>query len=100
MKDETTIPTTEESQTPSTPTTDTQSRLRAAREFAIEQFHKIRRYTSNARRHINEGWDITCTKAKDLHKAGEEYVKAHPTTSILCAMGVGALLGYLMGRRR
>ncbi len=93
------------------PTVDTQNRLSAAREYAAEQYEKlrratadqvenVRRYTQEARRQINEGWDATCSRAKDLHRAGEEYVKANPTTSVLGALGVGLLLGLLLGSRR
>ena len=93
------------------PSNDTQNRLSAAREFASEQYEKlrrvtadqlenVRRYTQDARRQLNEGWDVTRTKAKDLHHAGEEYVKANPTTSVLGALGVGLVLGLLLGSRR
>lgn len=93
------------------PSADTQNRLSAAREYAAEQYERlrratadqvenVRRYTQEARRQLNEGWDATCTKAKDLHHAGEEYVKANPTTSVLGALGVGLLLGLLLGSRR
>lgn len=93
------------------PSSDSQNRLRAARDFAREQYDKIRRmtadqmenvrhYTRDARRQINESWDATCAKAKDLHKSGEEYVRANPTTSVLYALGVGVLLGLVLGGRR
>ncbi|MCH5284277.1 MAG: DUF883 family protein [Akkermansiaceae bacterium] len=93
------------------PTCDTQNRLKAARDFAREQYEKIRRvtadqvenvrhYTQDARRQINEGWDATRAKAKDLHKAGEEYVKANPTSSVLYALGAGVILGLLLGSSR
>ncbi len=93
------------------PSVDTQNRLSAAREFASEQYEKlrraaadqvenVRRYTQDARRQLNEGWDATRSKAKDLHHAGEEYVKANPTASVLGALGVGLLLGLLLGGRR
>lgn len=97
------------SETPApVPTADTQNRLSAARDYACEQYEKIRRvtadqmehvrqYTQDARRQINESWDATRAKAKDLHKAGEEYVKANPTSSVLCALGVGVVLGMLLG---
>lgn len=93
------------------PTPDTQNRLSAAREYACAQYEKLRRaaaaqmesvrqYTQDARRQLNEGWDATRAKAKDLHKAGEDYVKANPTSSVLYALGAGLLLGLLLGSRR
>lgn len=93
------------------PASDTQNRLSAARDFARAQYEKLRRitagqveavrqYTRDARRQLNESWDATRAKAKDLHRAGEEYVKANPTTSVLGALGVGIILGLLIGRGR
>ena len=93
------------------PSQDSQDRLKAAREFACAQYEKLRRaaasqvenvrqYTQDARRQLNEGWDVTRAKAKDLHKAGEDYVKANPTTSVLYALGAGLLLGLLLGGSR
>lgn len=102
--------------------TDTQDRLKAARDFACAQYEKLRRataeqmenvrkyttermedmrkYTDEAREQINAGWDVTCAKAKDLHQAGEEYVKANPTGTVLGALGVGFVLGLLIGVTR
>lgn len=93
------------------PSQDSQDRLRAARDFACEQYEKLRRaascqmenvrqYTQDARRQLNEGWDVTRAKAKDLHKAGEDYVKENPTSSVLYALGAGLLLGLILGGRR
>ncbi len=126
------------------PSEDSRVRLDAARQFAEEQYDRLRRatatqmenvraYTDEARRHlnkgweearhqlhegweearhhinegweearhhINEGWDVTRSKAKDLHQAGEEYVRANPTGSMLGAVGIGIILGLLIGGRR
>ena len=90
------------------PTADACDRLEAARRFAGEQYDKVRAiageqlehvrtYTAGARKQINEGWDATCSKAKDLHKAGEAYVKENPTGTVLGALGVGVILGLLLG---
>lgn len=91
--------------------TDTQNRLAAAQEFAREQYEKIRRatlsqmenvrhYTEDMRQQLNEGWDVTCTRARDIHKAGEAYVKENPTGSMLGALGVGVIIGLLLGATR
>lgn len=90
------------------PTADAVERLNAAREFASEQYDKVVRaaaahmdqvnkYTEDARKQINEGWDVTCDKAKELHKAGEAYVKENPTGAVLGALGAGVILGLLLG---
>ena len=88
---------------------DSCNRLAAARQFAVDQYNRLRRaagaklddvyeYTRNARRQINAGWDVTCARARDLHRSGEEYVRANPTKSVLTALGVGLLIGLLAGR--
>ncbi len=104
------------------PSADSRDRLDAARQFAEEQYDRLRRatasqmenvrdYTEEARRHLNEGWDearrqlnegwdVTRAKAKDLHHAGEEYVRANPSGSMLGALGVGVIIGLLLGGRR
>lgn len=93
------------------PTCDTNDRLAAAREYAVAQYEKIRRaaveqfdhvrkYTQDARVQINEGWGSTCSKAKALHKSGEEFVKAHPTGTVLGGVGLGIIIGLLLGGSR
>lgn len=93
------------------PTADACDRLTAARKYACEQYEKlravaaeqmssVRSYTEQARRQVNERWDETCDKAKELHKAGEAYVKENPTGTVLGALGVGILIGMLLGGSR
>ncbi len=115
------------------PSEDSRIRLDAARQFAEEQYDRLRRataaqvenvrnYTEDARRQLNkgweearhhinegweearhqfnEGWDVTRAKAKDLHQAGEAYVRANPTGSMLGAVGLGIILGLLISGRR
>lgn len=93
------------------PTADTQNRLTAARQFAAAQYDKlrhaaanqaenVRHYTKEARQQLNVGWDVTCSKAKDLHEAGEDFVKSNPTGSVLGALGVGVIIGLLLGSSR
>lgn len=89
-------------------------RFSQAREFAASKVSQIRRVAgvqatqirnyaaekaSIVRQKASEGWDETRDKAKQLHESGEEYVKAHPTKSVLIALGVGMVLGCLLRRR-
>lgn len=93
------------------PSDDTKNRLCAARQFAMEQYDKlcaatatqvenVRQYTDEARKQINAGWSATCVRAKDLHEAGEKYVKSNPTGSMLGALAAGLILGLILGNRR
>ncbi len=92
------------------PSEESRKRLSAARRYASEQYKKIRNatatqiegvreYTSTARQQLNEQFGETCTKAKELHEAGEEYVKANPTSCVLGALGLGVILGLILGRK-
>ena len=114
--------TVEKTATEATATADTQDRLKAARDYACAQYEKLRRataeqmdvvrkytaeqmgnvrkYTDEACEQINAGWDVTCAKAKDLHEAGEQYVKANPTGTVLGALGLGVIIGLLIGSGR
>lgn len=89
-------------------------RFSQAREFAASKVNQIRRvagvqaaqiraYASEkasiVRQKAGEGWGETCDKAKELHRSGEEYVKANPTKSVLIALGTGIVLGFLLRRR-
>lgn len=89
-------------------------RFHQAREFAAAKVSQIRQsageHASQLRQYASEkalivrqkagaGWDVTSDKAKQLHKSGEEYVKANPTKSVLIALGVGFVLGALIRRR-
>lgn len=92
------------------PSEESRKRLSAARRYAAEQYKKIRKvtatqidgvreYTSTARQQLNEQFGETCTKAKELHEAGEAYVKEKPTSCVLGALGIGVIIGLLLGRK-
>ncbi len=85
-------------------TKETETRLKQARRYAAEKVEQLRRLASDkaemVRRHAGESWDATCDKAKDLHKAGEEYVKSNPTKATLITLGIGFVLGVLIGSSR
>jgi hydroxyethylthiazole kinase-like sugar kinase family protein len=42
-------------------------------------------------------WQATKDKTSDALHAGEEYVREHPTTSVLGIFGLGCLLGAVIG---
>ncbi len=64
------------------------------------QVKHVRRYTQDARAQLHDQWGTTCSKARDAHKVGEDYVKENPTSSVFIALGFGFLLGLLFGLRR
>lgn len=43
--------------------------------------------------------DRVVTSAKDRLEMSRDYVSENPMTSVLVAVGVGAFVGYLLGRR-
>lgn len=79
------------------------NRFSQAREYAAHKVAQLRKVAIEkadiVRSRAAEGWTDTCGKAKDIHKAGEEYVRANPTQSVLYALGAGILLGLLLRRR-
>lgn len=46
-----------------------------------------------------EAWDSAREKAVDGAKATDEVIRGNPYQAIGCALGVGALLGFLLSRR-
>lgn len=83
---------------------ETETRFRQARRYAADKVEQLRRAAADGagivRQRASEGWDATCGRAKDLHKAGEEYVKANPTKAVLVTLGAGLVLGLLIGASR
>lgn len=83
---------------------ETETRFMQARRYAAEKVEQLRRAAAGkadyVRQRATEGWDVTCDKAKDLHKAGEDYVRSNPTKSTLITLGVGFLLGMMIGSAR
>lgn len=79
------------------------SKVNQIRKVAGVQATQIRNYAAEkaaiVRQKAGEGWDETRDKARELHRSGEEYVKANPTKSVLIALGVGMVLGCLIRRR-
>lgn len=77
-------------------------RFMQARRYAADKVNQLRRAAASkvdyVRQHAVAGWNGTCDKAKDLHHAGEEYVRANPTKATLITLGVGFILGAIIGR--
>lgn len=42
-------------------------------------------------------WQTTKEKTGDALQAGEQYVREHPTTSVLSIFGIGCLIGAIIG---
>ena len=45
-----------------------------------------------------EQWEETRVKAREVHADFEEYIRQHPTKSVLIAAGTGFLLGLIVRR--
>ncbi|HJM64123.1 MAG: hypothetical protein CMN05_03395 [Roseibacillus sp.] len=45
-----------------------------------------------------EHWEETRVKAREVHADLEDYIRQHPTKSVLVAAGVGFLLGLIVRR--
>ena len=45
-----------------------------------------------------EQWEETRVKAREVHADFEDYIRQHPTKSVLVAAGVGFLLGLIVRR--
>ncbi len=80
------------------------SRFEQARAFATAKVNQIRKTATEQAAHLREfathQSEVICDKAKEFHKAGEDYVKEKPTQSVLIALGVGFLIGLLIRRPR
>ncbi len=71
-----------------------------AKEFASEKAAVAKDFATEkaaiAKEKAAAGWDVSCTKAKDLHTHSEEYVRANPTKAILGAFGIGVVIGLIV----
>jgi ElaB/YqjD/DUF883 family membrane-anchored ribosome-binding protein len=53
---------------------------------------------AQAREMANEQWVGARDKASAAHDSAEDYIRAHPTRSVLGAIGVGFIIGLLVRR--
>ena len=78
---------------------DAQALLAATAHVAEEKVVEARRRLTSAIERGRETWNHLQEKAVAGAKAADEVVRDHPYQSIGVALSVGALFGYLLGRR-
>ena len=67
---------------------DSARQLKDATSEKAQQFREI----------AGEQWQETRVKAREVHTSTEDYIREHPTKSILVAAGVGFLFGLIVRR--
>jgi ElaB/YqjD/DUF883 family membrane-anchored ribosome-binding protein len=76
--------------------------LKASKAHARAAATEIRGAAAEVAREIKERAGVLAgewkEKAKHLHKEVEEYVREHPTKSVLVAVGIGFVLGLVFRR--
>ena len=78
---------------------DAQALLGATAHVAEKKVVKARKRLTAAIEQGRETWNQVQEKAVAGAKAADEVVRDHPYQSIGVALGIGALVGYLLGRR-
>lgn len=90
-----------------------EERAQLLKEAAAQKAQKFREYAGEKATQIadvagekaaqfkdaaGEHWEETRVKAREVHADLEEYIRQHPTKSVLVAAGVGFLLGLIVRR--
>jgi ElaB/YqjD/DUF883 family membrane-anchored ribosome-binding protein len=78
---------------------DAQALLAATTDVAGEKVAEARKRLTAAIEKGRETWNNVQEKAIDGAKAADQVIRDHPYQSIGVALGVGALLGFLLSRR-
>lgn len=71
--------------------TSATERAQALKATASERAHQLR---ESAQEH----WNDTRVRAREIHVTAEDYIRQNPTKSVLCAVGVGFLIGLIVRR--
>jgi ElaB/YqjD/DUF883 family membrane-anchored ribosome-binding protein len=79
---------------------DAQELLAATAHVAEEKVIAARKRLTEALEKGKETWEAVQEKAVASAKATDHAIRENPYRSLGIAVGVGALLGYLLGRRR
>lgn len=72
------------------------------KEVAVEKAKTFREYAGEKASAFKETAAVKLQqgkeKAKQMHSSAEDYVREHPTKSVLGALGVGIVIGLIMRR--
>jgi ElaB/YqjD/DUF883 family membrane-anchored ribosome-binding protein len=78
---------------------DAQALLSATHQVAEEKVVEARKRLACAIEKSKEAWSAVQEKAIASAKATDKVIRANPYQSVGVALGVGAVVGYLLGRR-
>jgi ElaB/YqjD/DUF883 family membrane-anchored ribosome-binding protein len=78
---------------------DAQELLAATAHVAEEKVIEARKRLTSAIEKGKEAWNAVQEKAVAGAKATDQVIREHPYQSLGVALGVGALIGYLLSRR-
>lgn len=78
---------------------DAQELLAATAHVAEEKVVEARKRLASAIEKGKEAWNIVQEKAVAGAKATDEVIREHPYQALGVALGVGAIIGYLLSRR-
>ena len=79
---------------------DAQALLSATAHVAEEKVIEARKRLTAAIEKGKEAWDTVQEKAVAGAKATDQVIRENPYKAMLVALGVGAVVGYLLHRRR
>ncbi|HXE41513.1 MAG TPA: hypothetical protein VN516_00715 [Candidatus Baltobacteraceae bacterium] len=75
---------------------DAKTLLAATAQVAEEKVVEARKRVTSA---LSEGWEVLSEKSAAYCRATDETIRDHPYQSVGVALGLGALIGYLIARR-
>lgn len=75
---------------------DAKTLIAATAQVAEQKVSEARKRLTAA---FADGWDFVSEKSSEYCKATDETIREHPYSSAGVALGLGALIGYLIARR-
>lgn len=79
---------------------DAQELLAATKEVGEQKVVEARKRLADALDRARKTWNTVQDKAVAGAKATDQLIRTHPYESMAAAMGIGALIGYLLASRR